>query len=518
MTITSFYFLALISVGCFVYYIIPKKIQWLWLLALSLVFYYFADCLAVIAYMVVMTAIAYTASMVMSKVREKEKVSRTPTALTILSIAIIVGIWFVVKGRGLWYPILEIFFKAANPEYLAKINSIQIVAALGMGYYTLQVLGYIIECYWETIELQKNPLKLFLFVAYFPQLTSGPISRYSQLKTLYEPHKFDYTCICFGAQRILWGFFKKIVLAERIGIIVTGIIGNPTDYHALYSWIAVLLYPLQMYTDFSGCMDIILGVSELFGIELAENFKNPFFSRNSQEFWQRWHITLGAWAKDYVLYPLLKSGPMITFGKFTKKKFGRFWGSFMKNCVGMFFLWMVMGIWHGAYNHIVGVSLWYWVILMLGNLLMPIFTKVTTSLHMKTESLSWHIFQSARTYVIYAIGSTFFSYGISRALSLLSDCAKTFYMGGYFNPWILFDRSILNLGIEYRDINIIFLGIFALLIVDILREKYGYAREWISQQTFVFRWLIWLSLFEIVLLWGMYGTAYKSSVFIYQGF
>ena len=273
-----------------------------------------------------------------------------------------------------------------------------------------------------------------------------------------------------------------------------------------------------MYADFSGCMDIVIGVSEIFDIKLAENFKNPFFARTSQEFWQRWHITLGTWAKDYVLYPLLKSAPMVRFGKYTRKKCGKRWGGFLKNCICMFCLWMVMGIWHGGWRYIIGVSLWYWVILMLGNLFAPLFKKIETKLEFKLDSFGWHFFQSVRTYSIYAIGATFFLCGTYGGFALLKDCAKALLVGNYINPWIFFDDSILKLGIQYRDLNIIVIGIILLIIVAILREKYEYAREWIKKQSFVFRWVIWLALFVITIVYGQYGPGYNAAEFIYQGF
>lgn len=518
MSITSFWFLVLITTGAIIYYIIPKKLQWVELLILSMIFYYYAATPYTIVYLCGVTIIAYAVSLLIEKSRGKNRDSKMAYVVTVLAIAVILLIWFVVKGRGLWLPIALRTIGRIRPAFVDRLSGIQIVAALGMGYFTLQILGYIIDCYWENIEPQKNPLKLFLFVAYFPQLTTGPISRYAQLETLYQPHKFDYENLCFGAQRILWGFFKKIVLAERVGLIVSGILANQADYHGFYSWVVVLLYPIQMYADFSGCMDIVLGVSEIFDIKLAENFNNPFFARSSQEFWQRWHITLGTWAKDYVLYPLLKCGPMVRFGKYTRKKFGRVWGGFLKNCVGMFCLWMVMGIWHGGYRFIIGVSLWYWIILMMGNLLTPVFEKVTSACDMKVNSFGYHLFQSARTYLIYAIGATFFLCGVYKGFALLKDCADVFFVEKYANPWIFFNSSILKLGIEYRDINIIILGVVALLIVAILREKYGYARMWIRQQPVGLRWIVWLIILLFVVIYGKYGPDFNARDFIYQGF
>ena len=201
-----------------------------------------------------------------------------------------------------------------------------------------------------------------------------------------------------------------------------------------------------------------------------------------------------------------------------KKKFGKKTGKFLVNAVGMFILWMVMGIWHGGLRYIMGVSLWYWIILMLGDLFKPLFEKITTSLNMKTESFSWHLFQSCRTYLIYAVGAAFFSFGVSRGLAILQDAWKIISVKDYANPWIFFDGSILDLGVTYGDINIILLIVLMLIIVACLREKYGYARIWIQNQSVGFRWLIWIGLFVIVLIFGKYGPGYNAADFIYQGF
>lgn len=522
MTITSFWFLALVSAGVLLYYTVPKSWQWLELLFLSLVFYYYAATPYTIVYPIISTLTAYGAGILMWKIREKERSSRQKESQKILLVVVIValatniGLWFVLKGRGLWGGILRQQEHVYVP-YLDTLPNMQLVSALGMGYYTLQILGYIIDCYWGTVEPQKNLLKLFLFTVYFPQLMTGPISRYDQLKVLYEKHTFQYRNIAFGAQRILWGLVKKIVLAERIDILLSALIKG-SEYTGFYSWIILLLYPLQMYADFSGCMDIVLGVSELFDIHLAENFRNPFFARTSQEFWQRWHITLGAWAKDYVLYPFLKSSLMVRFGRFGKKRFGKKAGKFLTNAIGMFLLWMVMGIWHGGLRYIVGVSLWYWVILMLGDLFAPVFRKVTDCLHMKTDSFSWRLFQSGRTYLIYAVGAAFFSLGIEGGIMVLKQILLVISVKDYANPWIFFDGSILNMEITYGDINIILLVIWMLIVVAYLREKYGYARIWIQRQSFVFRWFMWIGLFVFVLIYGKYGPGYDAAEFIYQGF
>ena len=514
ITVTSFYFFVLLIVGVIIYYISPRKTQWIVLLCCSMTYYLLAATNYTIIFLVISTAIAYVATICIERRKKQGANNRLLFWITMIAIILNVAIWFVLKGSSFWVNGSVILNRCFS--FFPVLKPAPIVGALGMGYYTAQVIGYILDVYWDNIKPQYNPVKLLLFVCFFPQLTVGPISRYSDLMTLYEPHFVSYQNICFGVQRILWGLFKKLVISDRVGIIVGGIWADTATYNGIWLWIAVFLYPLQIYTDFSGCMDIVLGATELFDIHLKENFRNPFFSKNSQEFWQRWHITLGTWARDYVYYPILKSRFLITLGKKAKKRFGKRIGKFIPWSLGMGILWFVMGFWHGSIQHIVGVSLWFWVMLILSELLEPLFTFAIKKIGIKTDVFSWHVFQSVRTYTVYALGAVAFSaVGLSGAISHYKLLLGSFKS---WNPWVLFNGSIINLGVTWQDINLIILGVFILFFVAVLREKYGYARLWIQKQNVGFRWLIWLVLFSVVLIRGLYGEGYDASTFIYQGF
>ena len=250
MSITSFGFLALLFFGLLIYYIVPRG-QWLVLLAMSLVFYYFAATPYTIVFLCISILTAYAAGGVCSDIEQATEKGRKRAAFAaILAVLINFGMWFALRGTDLWVS-LSYRLSLVVP-FVPRLRPLPVAAALGMGYYTLQVIGYILDCYWGTIKPQKNPVKLFLFVIFFPQLTTGPISRYSQLETLYERHRFSYENVAHGMQRILWGFLKKLVLAERVGILINGIWGNLPDYTGWWRWVALLLYPVQMYADFSG--------------------------------------------------------------------------------------------------------------------------------------------------------------------------------------------------------------------------------------------------------------------------
>ena len=513
MTVTSFSFLVLLLAGMLLYYLVPRRAQWIILLCLSLVYYYYAAVPYTMLYLLVSTAVAYISTNLLYCKKIKER-GRLISGIAIAGVLINVLIWFILKGSSFWTVGMRLFQKAF-PAVHAQ-SSIPVVAALGMGYYTSQVIGYILDCYWGISVPQKNPFKLFLFVCFFPQLTVGPISKYSQLQGLYEQHKFSYQNLCFGCQRILWGFFKKLVISDRVAILVNSIWADAETYNGLWPWIAVLLYPIEIYSDFSGCVDIVLGAAELFDIKLPENFKNPFMARTVQEFWQRWHITLGAWAKDYVYYPVLKSKFLISLRRWTKKRFSKRLAKLIPWTFGMGVLWFVMGFWHGSLRHIIGVSAWYWLILVLGEIFQPIFERCRQGFHIEEECFSWRLFQRIRTYLIFSIGSVFFSAKSFRGALRRYDIL--FHSVNRLNPWVLFDGSIQNLGVTWIDINLIIFGVYLLCRVAYLREIYEYARIWMKKQILPYRWLIWIVLFFCVIIYGLYGPGYDASSFIYQGF
>ena len=502
MTITSLPYLILVAVGVGIYYLLPGKWQWVELLAVSILFYCVMATPYTFVYLLITAATAYFATNYAAKGGKR---AATAGVLTVVANAVL---WFVLKGYALWSPL----FGAAGIAVKAP------VAALGMGYYTLQAVGYILDCYWGNSKPLKNPFRVLLFLCFFPQMITGPISRFHELEHMYEGHKLSYRNLTYGAQRILWGFFKKLVVAERVGTLVAAIWGNPEQYNGFYSWIAFLAFPLQLYADFSGCIDIALGTAELFGIRLPENFNSPFFSRTTQEFWQRWHITLGTWTKDYILYPVLKCNAMQKLSKTLQKKWGKKKGKLAVTAIGMFLVWMFIGLWHGELKYVVGESMWYWILLMLGEIFSKTCKKWKGKLGIGQDSFSFHLFQSVRTFLIYAIGIVFFrADNLSAAFSFLGDVGGVLF-GRHWNPWILFDGSIEMLGVSATDMSVILFSVVLLLVVGVLREKYGYAREWVNRQLLPFRWIIWCGLFLLVVLYGKYGAQYDSVNFIYQAF
>lgn len=198
-----------------------------------------------------------------------------------------------------------------------SMGCFSLLAPVGISFYTFMSLGYLLDIYWRRYDAENNFLKYMTFSFYFPHIVQGPISRYNRLSPqLIQGHTFDYNTIVSGGELILWGLFKKMVIADRINIFVSMIYDNWILYNGFIFIIATILYSIQIYTDFSGCIDIVRGTSELFGIKLDNNFNHPYFSKTMPEFWRRWHMSLNEWFKDYLYYPI----SMSKFVKNTSKK------------------------------------------------------------------------------------------------------------------------------------------------------------------------------------------------------
>lgn len=194
----------------------------------------------------------------------------------------------------------------------------KIAAPIGISFYSLQAISYICDVYRGKISADKNFARVALFMSFFPQIMEGPICRYSDTaQQLFRGDAVKYENLTSGMQRILYGMMKKLVIADRVNGLVTETFSNHANYNGTVAAVAAVVYTLQLYMEFSGTMDIVIGSAEIFGIKMPENFRQPFFSKTISEFWQRWHITLGTWFKDYIYYPISMSR---TSKKLTKKQ------------------------------------------------------------------------------------------------------------------------------------------------------------------------------------------------------
>ena len=509
MEITSFSFFLLVGISLVVYLYLPYRFQWGVLLFDSVLFYFANASWGTFVYICVSVASIYSAVHFFHKKPEASAESKRKCVL-ILAIVLNAGILVILKYMNLVIHTWNFF--GERILHVKGLSDVAWLAPMAVSFYTLQLLAYLLDCYWGSAEPFGNPLRLGLYTIYFPLMTSGPICRYDQVgKQLFEEHRFDYNRVKFGLYRIAWGLLKKLAVSNRIAVVVDQMWDLPQTSTGISVWIAVFLFLIQLYTDFSGCMDIALGVSSCFGIVLPENFKAPFYSRNMQEFWRRWHITLGTWLRDYIMNPILKSDGFIRLGGWCRKKFGKKRGKKIPSYLAMLVLWSCMGLWHGnSWKYIVGEGVWFWFVIVGGQILEPCFKKAVDFLKIKTESVLWHGVQTVRTFLLWAFGMLFF-----RADSLRDSFARI--AAGFrirFDFQFLYDiKGVVDFSEMGGKVGILLLGIslICILIVDFLKYREVNVMEKISQLNWKWRWMLYYVL--VIVLYMSLNIASQESIY-----
>lgn len=277
--------------------------------------------------------------------------------------------------------------------------------------------------------------------------------------------------------------------------------------------LGAVCYTIQLYSDFSGCIDVTLGTAQMFGITLPENFRQPFFSRTASEFWRRWHITLGTWFKDYVFYPLSLTKFIKTLGKNVRKKFGRFIGPIIQSSIPLFAVWLCNGLWHGTGWHYIFFGLYYFAIIILENLFEPFAAKMAIALHINRDRLIWRIIQAIKMVAIIVTGELFF-----RAVRLRAGffMIRSIFTG--FDVSVFTNGSIFKLGLSDKDFLVVIVGVILVFIVGILHEKGVSIREKVSGWNICLRWSFYIAAILTVIIFGAYGNGYTPVDPLYAGF
>lgn len=528
MAINTLEFLIFVALICIIYFIVPKKIKWVVLLVASYIYYFLASGKLTI-FLMITTLSIYLIGLGLNKIDDKttiickelekekkkeakNKAKREKKLLILLAVLVNFGILAILKYSNFFGENINYLFSNLNIKY--EIPKLDFILPLGISYYTLQAISYVIDVYRGKYKADKNLGRVALFTSFFPQMTEGPIGRYDDLAMqLYEPHKFNYQNVKNGILLMIWGFFKKMVIADRAGMFVNTVFANYTDYHGIVMLTAVILYTIQIYAEFSGCIDIVRGTAQIFGITMAENFKRPFFSKSVQEFWRRWHITLGTWLKDYVFYPISFSNACVELTKLSKKISKSYLSKIIPAAFAMFFVWFGNGIWHGASWKYVFYGLYYYVIMMLGLLFEPVFKKVIEKLKINTEAKWYKGIQMIRTTIFVLIGMLIFR---SKDLISAFNIFKSIFNMDNIN--MIFTRKLFNIGIHTKDFLIIGIGVIILLFVGIMQEKGIKIREKISRKNIIIRWILYYTILLIIAIFGIYGPGYAATDFIYGQF
>lgn len=530
MLFTTFRFI-LFLMGVFViYHLLPQKYRWILLLFASYTFYCFAG-VKYLLYIAITTISTYLASIKLDRVQKqqaeylkekKEELSREERKAykasmkskqrkwLVLCMVLNFGILAVLKYTDFMITNINGILNVFNSgKQLALMN---FALPLGISFYTFQTMGYLIDVYREKYTYEKNLFKLALFISFFPQLIQGPISRFDELKeSLFAGRALDGKNVSFGIQRILWGFFKKLVIADRLLIAVTTIIHNTDNYQGVYVLVGMFFYAITLYADFTGGIDIAIGVAEIFGIRLRENFERPYFSKSIAEYWRRWHISLSFWFRDYMFYPISVSKPMLNLSKFCKKHIGEWLGKRISIYLASIIVWFTTGIWHGAAWNFIVWGLLNCVVILVSQECTPLYERFHQ--RFKVGHTFWfRLFQVVRTFWLMSFLRTFDCY---------RNVGTTVKMYGtiFTKPNImeLFRGGLMQLGLSLHDYIVLTLAVILLLIVSLAGRK-GSVRERIARRPLMIQYAAYFVIFLTVLILGAYGVGYDSSQFIYSQF
>lgn len=530
MLFTSYGFLGFLLVLFLIYYIIPKKGQWILLLIASYVFYAFAgwECFIFIG---VTTLSTYGAGLLIQKNHEtqkkylaehkkelskdarkayKEKQKNKRFGLMAATLVLNFGILAVLKYTNFAIANINTVLHWTGSETQLAFQNL--LLPLGISFYTFQSMGYLIDIHRGKYTAQRNLFKFALFVSFFPQLIQGPISRYDDLeKGLFAAHGFSWNNVSFGLQRILWGYFKKLVIADRMLIGVKTLIESPETYTGFYVFLGMIFYALQLYADFTGGIDITIGIGQVLGIPVKENFIRPYFSKGIKEYWRRWHISLGSWFTEYLFYPVSVCKPMLKFSKWSRKVLGEKIGKRVPVYAATIAVWFVTGIWHGAAWNFVVWGLGNCFFIMLSQECEPLYDKFHARFSVK-DKVWFKTFQIVRTFLLMCS---------LRMLDCYRDVPMTFRMfGSMFTDWNageVFSSGIWNLGLGLHDYVLLIIGTLILFGVSIMQRK-GSVRERIAKKPMALQMFLFGGLFIAIIVFGAYGTGYDASQFIYNQF
>ncbi len=498
MLFNSIEFLIFFPIVLIIYYIIPDRIKYLWLLAAS---YYFYMCwnAKYALLLLTSTAITYISGLLIEKIKQSDYISRKKESMK----------KWVVAGSFILNLGILFYFKYINfavntlSSILAKFSielnfpEFDIILPVGISFFTFQALSYTMDVYRDEIYAEKNFFRYALFVSFFPQLVAGPIERSKNLlKQLAVPKKFNFEEARDGFMIMLWGYFLKLVLADRIAVFVDTVYGDYKSYTGCYLIVATMLFAVQIYCDFAGYSTIAVGAAKFLGIQLMENFDAPYISVSVAEFWRRWHISLTSWFKDYLYIPL---------GGSRKGKARKY--------LNKLIVFLVSGLWHGAsFSFVVwgGLNGLYQII---GEVLMPLRNRAVSILHLNRDSFGHKFVSIVGTFILVDFSWIFF-----RADRLKEALAIIKSMYTVRNPWILFDGSLYTCGLDEKNFRFMLVAIAILIGVDICKRHGIVIRKVILGQDYWFRWVFIALSIAFLLTFGIWGPNYNGANFIYFQF
>ena len=522
------YFLIILPIAILLYGITPKKFRPKILILYSYVFFWVISQ-KLLVYLIVSTFSIHHFGLWLNNIKQerdialkeadkeekkeiKEKYKKKEKNVLAFAIIIHIGCLVVLKYTPFFITNINDLLKLMNIKYAIGIP--KLLVPIGISFYTLQAVSYMCDVHNEKIQADRNLGRLALWMSFFPQIMEGPIVRYSDTaERLWEGNPINYHNLTFGSQRIVWGLLKKIVVADRLNAFIKATFTNYSSYSGGILLLAAIFYTIQLYCEFSGTMDVIIGTGEIFNVEYPENFKQPFFSTTINEFWRRWHITLGTWFRDYIFYPVSLSKSMKKLTLWGRSKLGNHLGPLLAGAVALFCVWICNGLWHGAAWTFIVFGMYHFVIILLENIFEPYVIKLCEKIHINRQSKPYHLFQMVKTFFLIVFGELIF-----RATDMKAAAVMIYRIFTKFSFRGFSRTAFADLGLAVSDIVILIVTLAIILTVSILREKGVKIREKIAEKHIVIRWIIYYALIFYVLTFGAYGGEYVPIDPIYASF
>lgn len=522
------YLFAFLPASLICYQLTPRKFRWFTLLIFGYIFFY-SFSRKLLVFLIGTSLLIYIAGLWLGRLNDekgrrlkeapksekgaiKADYRRKERMVLTGGIIVLLGVLGYLKYYNFFAENVNLFLAGADGKPVLQPKNL--IMPIGISFYTLQAIGYMVDVYWGKIKAEKHFGRVALFLGFFPQIMEGPIARYSDTaETLYKCDSLRGENLSSGFIRIIWGLFKKMVIADRLAVLVNTIYDNYQDYSGAVIAVAAVGYTVQLYMEFSGCMDIVIGSGRMFGVILPENFRQPFVSKNPADFWRRWHITLGVWLKTYVFYPVATSSMVKKWNKFARKRFGKYTAQVGTFALTLFPVWICNGVWHGSDWNYIFYGMYYFVLLLAGEAVAPVREKVIKTLNADEDAWYWKIPRIGKTWIIIFVGELFF-----RANGLGAGMHMFFSMFDGFRISTLWDGTLLNMGMDRADFVAVIAGCIIVAVAGSIRERNGSLITWLNRNNIWVRWAIYYALIFAVIIFGAYGPGYQQMDLIYAEF
>lgn len=492
MLFNSYEFMFFLPLVTLIYYVVPRRGKALSLLAASLFFYM---CWS--AQYVILLGLTTVTTYLAGRFFERNGYRKNASAKAVLWTAMAVNLGLLFFYKYLDFALTNVFAILSRFQVTLRQPELNLVLPVGISFYTFKALSYLLDTYRGKYGCTRNFIHYATYISFFPTLLSGPIDRPNDfIPQLEQPRKFDSDQVRRGMLLMLWGYFLKVVVSDRASQFASVVYGDHGAYSGAFALIATLLYAVQIYTDFYGYSATARGAAQVLGYRINENFRQPYFATSVGEFWRRWHISLSSWLKEYVY---------IALGGNRCSRIRRYF-----NIMATF---LVSGLWHGAsWNYIVWGFL-HGFYQIFGDLTKPLRRRCTDALKIDTDTAVHQNFRRLTTCALVTFSWIFFYAGGTRmALSIIRQMLTSFQV------WTLFDGTLFDVALSRPEFAVLVISLVVVLIVDILRYRGVNIQGWVERQHILFRWLLYYAVLFSIIIFGVYGSEYAASAFVYFQF